>query len=119
AGFRVMGAAGYQAELGAAGRSRPALARLVTVWPTLAGFQIMSDIGDGILTADGLLVTNPKLAAVAGIEAGDRILAINGHPPAGGFFLAVAQVRRRSASGALRVEVDRAGTRIEKTVVMP
>jgi C-terminal processing protease CtpA/Prc len=63
-------------------------------------------------------VTNPKLAALAGIEAGDRILAINGHPPAGGFFLAVVKLRRDPDSGTVRVAVDRAGTRIEKTVVM-
>jgi C-terminal processing protease CtpA/Prc len=114
----VIGADRYQVELGASGGSVPDLARLVTVRPTLAGFQIMSDIGDGILTADGLLVTNPKLAAAAGIEAGDRILAINGHPPAGGFFLAVAKLRRDPDSGTVRVEMDRAGARIEKTVVM-
>jgi Beta-propeller repeat len=117
-GIRVIGADRYQVELGASGGSVPDLARLVTVRPTLAGFQIMSDIGDGILTADGLLVTNPKLAAAAGIEAGDRILAINGHPPAGGFFLAVAKLRRDPDSGTVRVEMDRAGARIEKTVVM-
>jgi Beta-propeller repeat len=117
-GIRVIEADRYQVELGASGRSVPDLARLVTVRPTLAGFQIMSDIGDGILTADGLLVTNPKLAAAAGIEAGDRILAINGHPPAGGFFLAVAKLRRDPDSGTVRVEMDRAGARIEKTVVM-
>ena len=116
--LRVVGADRYQVELGASGGSMPDLARFVTVRPTLAGFQIMSDIGDGILTADGLLVTNPKLAAVAGIEAGDRILAINGHPPAGGFFLAVVKLRRDPDSGIVRVAVDRAGTRIEKTVVM-
>jgi beta-propeller repeat-containing protein len=117
-GIRAIGADRYQVELGASGRSVPDLARLVTVRPTLAGFQIMSDIGDGILTADGLLVTNPKLATSAGIEAGDRILAINGHPPAGGFFLAVVKLRRDPDSGPVRVEVERAGTRIEKTVVM-
>ena len=117
-GIRVIGADRYQVELGASGRSVPDLARVVTVRPTLAGFQIMSDIGDGILTADGLLVTNPKLAAAAGIEAGDRILAINGHPPAGGFFLAVAKLRRDPDSGTVRVEMDRAGARLEKTVVM-
>jgi len=117
-GIRAVGADRYQVELGASGRSVSDLARLVTVRPTLAGFQIMSDLGDGILTADGLLVTNPKLAASAGIEAGDRILAINGHPPAGGFFLAFVKLRRDPDSGTVRVEVDRAGTRIEKTVVM-
>jgi hypothetical protein len=117
-GIRAIGADRYLVEPGASGRSLPDLARLVTVWPTLAGVQIMSDIGDGILTADGLLVTDPKLAASAGIEAGDRILAINGHPPAGGFFLAVVKLRRDPDSGPVRVEVDRAGRRIEKTVVM-
>jgi C-terminal processing protease CtpA/Prc len=78
----------------------------------------MSDIGDGILTADGLIVTNPKLAASAGIQAGDRIHAINGHPPAGGFFLALVKLRRDPDSGSVRVEVERDGTRTEKTIVM-
>jgi hypothetical protein len=117
-GIRTIGDDRYQVELGASGRSLPDLARLVTVRPTLTGFQIMSDLGDGILTADGLLVTNPKLAASAGIEAGDRIMAINGHPPAGGFFLAIVKLRRDPDSGTVRVEVDRAGARMEKTVVM-
>jgi hypothetical protein len=117
-GIRAIGADRYQVELGASGRAVPDLAQIVTVWPTLSGFQIMSDIGDGILTADGLLVTNPKLSASAGIEAGDRILAINGYPPAGGFFVAIVKLRRDPDSGTVRVEVDRAGTRMEKTVVM-
>jgi beta-propeller repeat-containing protein len=116
--IRTIGADRYQVDLGAAGRSMPDLARLVTVRPTLTGFQIMSDLGDGILTADGLLVTNPKLSASAGIEAGDRILSINGYPPAGGFFVAIVKLRRDPDSGTVRVEVDRAGTRMEKTVVM-
>ena len=117
-GIRTIGADRYQVDLGASGRSVSDLARIVTIRPTLSGFQIMSDVGDGILTADGLLVTNPKLAASAGIEAGDRILAINGHPPAGGFLLSLVKLRRDPDSGSVRVEVDRAGTRMEKTVVM-
>jgi hypothetical protein len=117
-GIRTIGADRYEVDLGASGRSAPDIARIVTVRPTLSGFQIMSDIGDGILTADGLLVTNPKLSASAGIEAGDRILSINGYPPAGGFFVAIVNLRRDPDSGTVRVEVDRAGTRMEKTVVM-
>jgi hypothetical protein len=117
-GIRNIGADRYQVDLGASGRSVPDIARIVTVRPTLSGFQIMSDIGDGILTADGLLVTNPKLSASAGIEAGDRILAINGYPPAGGFFVAIVKLRRDPDSGTVRAEVDRAGTRMVKTVVM-
>jgi hypothetical protein len=117
-GIRALGADRYQVELSATGRSQPDLARFVTIRPTLAGYQIMSDIGDGILTADGLIVTNPKLAASAGIEAGDRILAINGHPPAGGFFLALVKLRRDPDSGTVRIEVERDGTRTEKTIVM-
>ena len=117
-GIRTIGPDRYQVELGAALRSQPDLARFVTIRPTLAGYQIMSDIGDGILTADGLIVTNPKLAASAGIEAGDRILAINGHPPAGGFFLALVKLRRDPDSGTVRVEVERDGGRTEKTIIM-
>jgi hypothetical protein len=116
--IRTIGADRYAVDLGASGRSVPDIARIVTVRPTLSGFQLMSDIGDGILTADGLLVTNPKLSASAGIEAGDRILAINGYPPAGGFFVTIVKLRRDPDSGTVRVEVDRAGTRMEKTVVM-
>jgi hypothetical protein len=116
--LRTIGADRYQVDLGSSGRSMPDLARLVTVRPTLTGFQIMSDLGDGILTADGLLVTNPKLSASAGIEAGDRILSINGYPPAGGFFVSMVKLRRDPDSGTVRVEVERAGTRMEKTVVM-
>jgi hypothetical protein len=96
----------------------PSIADSVEVRPTFAGFRITSEIGDGILTAEGLVVTDPKWSASIGLEPGDRVRAINGHPPAGGAFLALVKLRRDPDSSALRLDVERGGQKFERVVVI-
>ena len=98
--------------------SLPSLARAVAVRPTFSGYLIESEVANGILTAQGLSVTDPKLAASVGIEPGDTILTINGHSPAGGAFLTLVKLRRDPDSGTVRLEVDRGGRRIERMIVI-
>jgi Beta-propeller repeat len=96
----------------------PSIANSVEVWPTFEGLRITSEIGDGMLTAEGLTVTDPKWSALVGLEPGDTIRAINGHPPTGGFFLALVKVRRDPDSGRIRLDVERGGKQIERVVVI-
>ena len=96
----------------------PSIASSVEVRPAFGGLLITSEIGDGILTSEGLTVTDPKLSALVGIEPGDRVRAINGHPPAGGFFLALIKLRRDPDSGSIRLHVERGGKQIERVVVI-
>jgi S1-C subfamily serine protease len=62
-------------------------------------------------------VTSPKLAARAGIEAGDTILRVNGVPVDGfpSLFRIYQQVRRTPALATVQVELDRGGSRVTKT----
>ena len=59
----------------------------VRMWPTFhsgsLAVEVESDLANGILTSEGFTVTEPKVAAAVGITGGDRIIAINGYPPAG------------------------------------
>jgi hypothetical protein len=96
----------------------PSIADSVEVRPTFTGFRITSEIGDGILTAEGLVVTDPKWSASIGLEPGDRVRAINGHPTAGGAFLALIKLRRDPDSRALRLDVERGGQKLERVVVI-
>jgi len=96
----------------------PSIANSVEVRPTFGGLRITSEIGDGILTAEGLTVTDPKLSALVGVEPGDTIRAINGHPPTGGFFLALVKVRRDPDSGHIRLAIERGGKQIDRVVVI-
>jgi hypothetical protein len=108
----------YEVSLRAPIGLLPSLASSVAVRPTFAGLQITSEIGDGILTAEGVTVTDPKLSASVGIEPGDRVCAINGHPPTGGFFLTLIKLRRDPDGGSIRLDVDRGGRQIERIVVI-
>jgi len=82
------------------------------------GYEIESELVDGILTADGLTITNPKSATTVGIEANDRILAVNGHGPAGGVFMAFLNMRRDPDSNTVQVQLDRGGTIMQRTLVL-
>ena len=96
----------------------PGIANSVEVWPTFGGLRITSEIGDGILTAEGLTVTDPKLSALVGVEPGDTIRAINGHPPTGGAFLSLVKVRRDPDSNRVRLVIERGGKQIERVLVI-
>ena len=116
--IRRLGPDSYDVDLrGSLGRL-PALGRFVAVRPTFSGYLVESEIGAGILTADGLSVTDPKVSASVGIEPGDKILAVNGHSVVGGLFLTLVKLRRDPDSGTVRLEVDRGGTRIQRTLVI-
>jgi hypothetical protein len=92
------------------------------VRPTLAsgglGYQIESDLADGILAADGFTVTEPKAAAALDIASGDRIVAINGSPPAGGAFASVLWMQRDPDRNTIEVELLRNGVRMRRTIVV-
>ena len=108
----------YAVSLGSPAGWLPSIADSVAVHPTFGGFRITSEIGDGILTAEGLVVTDPKWSASIGLEPGDRVRAINGHPPAGGAFLALIKLRRDPDSSALRLDVERGAQKFERVVVI-
>ena len=92
------------------------------VRPTLAsgglGYQIESDLADGILAADGFTVTEPKAAAALDIASGDRIVAINGYPAAGGAFASVLWMQRDPDRNTIEVELLRNGLRMRRTIVV-
>jgi hypothetical protein len=82
------------------------------------GYQIESDLADGILTADSFTVIEPKAAAAVGIASGDRIIAINGAPPAGGAFASVLMMQRDPDRKTFEVELERDGVRMRRTIVV-
>jgi hypothetical protein len=77
------------------------------------GLEISSDLADGVLTRDGLAVTDPKALGLAGVEAGDVLRSVNGHPP-GHLHLVLVELRREPGPGTVRLELDRAGARITR-----
>jgi S1-C subfamily serine protease len=119
-GLYDVNAADVQAALEDTGRV------VAEVWPAVqpslslqAGLQyrITSAASDGVLTAQGYTVTAPKLAERFGIQAGDTIVRVNGQAVDGfaslyGIFRAVQSDPTLSA---VRVELDRGGTRLTKT----
>jgi hypothetical protein len=108
--YEVRGAAGGLADLS------------ISATPLLSlGFglrvQITSVAGDGILTEQGLTVTDPKLSAAAGIQAGDTILSVNGFP-ARQAHVALLAMRRDPDRGTVELEIDRRGGRLTQVYVM-
>jgi beta-propeller repeat-containing protein len=87
-----------------------------TVYSGQLGFQIESDLADGVLTTDGFTVTEPKVAAALGITSGDRILTINGYPPAGGAFASFLLMQRDPDRKTIEVELDRGGIRMQRSM---
>src|SRR5262249_41032229 len=92
------------------------------VRPTLSsgapGYQIESDLANGILTADGFTVTDPKAAAALDIASGDRITGINGYPPAGGAFANILLMQRDPDRNMLEVLLERDGVLMRRTIVV-
>ena len=92
------------------------------VRPTLhsgdLGYQIESDLADGVLTAAGFTVIEPKAAAAFGIDAGDRILSINGYPPAGGGMVSLLLMQRDPDRTTLDVRLERRGTQMSRSIVV-
>ena len=78
---------------------------------------ISSVAGDGVLTDEGLVVTDPKLSAEAGIQAGDTILSVNGFPVRQA-HAALLAMRRDPDRGTVEVQIDRQGMRLTQVYVM-
>ena len=74
-------------------------------------FAVTSELIEGILSADGFVVTDPRRARVLGIEAGDTIIRINGYPPTG-LVAAITTLQRDPDRAAVVLEIDRGGTRL-------
>ena len=100
----------------------PLTPRTVRVRPTFysgnLGYEIESDLADGVLTSDGFTVTEPKVTAALGINAGDRILSINGSPPAGGAFASLVLMLRDPDRNTVNIKLDRRGIRMERVIVV-
>jgi hypothetical protein len=111
----------YDVDLGRIGGwpRAPGAARVrPTFSPGGLGYQIESDLADGILTADGFTVTEPRAAAAFDIASGDRITGINGYPPAGGAFASVLLIQRDRDRNTLEIELERDGSRLRRTIVV-
>ncbi len=111
----------YDVDLGSFAGAPPVPAAVrvrPTVYSGLLGYEVESELVDGILTVDGFTVTEPKLAAAVGITGGDRIVAINGYPPAGGAFASFLLMQRDPDRNTITVQLDRRGTRMERAIVV-
>jgi membrane-associated protease RseP (regulator of RpoE activity) len=84
----------------------------------VVSYEIRSDLADGILTADGFTVTEPKAAAAVGITGGDRIVAINGFPPAGGALASFLLLQRDPDRNDVTIQLERGGVRMERALVV-
>jgi Beta-propeller repeat len=89
-----------------------------TFHPGGLGVEVESDLANGILTSDGFTVTEPKVAAAAGITGGDRIIAINGYPPAGGALASFLLLQRDPDRNTFNIQLDRSGIRMDRAIVV-
>ncbi|HEY7539611.1 MAG TPA: CFI-box-CTERM domain-containing protein [Methylomirabilota bacterium] len=89
-----------------------------TVYSGQLGVQIESGLADGVLTSEGFTVTEPKAAAELGIASGDRIVSINGYPPAGGAFVSFVLMQRDPDRKTIKIQLDRAGVRMQRSMTV-
>jgi hypothetical protein len=79
--------------------------------PAARRWRVTSNLIEGVLSADGFAVTDPRLAGRLGIQMGDTIVRIDDHPPTG--LLAVLMPLQRDPDRAtVVVEIDRSGHRL-------
>jgi hypothetical protein len=94
----------------------------VRMWPTFhsgsLAVEVESDLANGILTSEGFTVTEPKVAAAVGITGGDRIIAINGYPPAGGALASFLLLQRDPDRNTFNIQLNRGGVRMERAIVV-
>jgi len=119
-GLYEVNAGDVEAVMENTGRVLADLAPLVLPTLTLKTglqYQITSAAGDGVLTGRGFTLTAPKLAARAGLQAGDTILSVNGQPVDGfaSLYRIFQGVRQDPALRTVQVEVERQGTRLTQT----
>jgi membrane-associated protease RseP (regulator of RpoE activity) len=89
-----------------------------TVYSGQLGVQIESGLADGVLTTEGFTVTEPKAAAELGITSGDRIVSINGYPPAGGAFASFVLMQRDPDRNTIKIQLDRGGVRMQRSMTI-
>jgi hypothetical protein len=82
------------------------------------GYEIESDLADGVLTAQGFTVIEAKAAAAFGVAGGDRIVAINGYPPAGGALASLVMMQRDPDRRTIEVELDRGGASLRRSIMV-
>ena len=91
--------------------------------PTLSaqsgvGFQVSSEVADGILSQSGFTVTNSKAAQIFGIEVGDTILKVNNSPvtsPLNAWWAYQEFVIKNPTQSEMRVDIRRDGSLVTKT----
>jgi Beta-propeller repeat len=77
-------------------------------------FAVTSELIEGVLSAKGFVVTDPRRTRAIGIEAGDTIARINGYPPTGLIAVIIA-LQRDPDRAAVVLEIDRGGTRLVRS----
>lgn len=80
--------------------------------------EVESDLANGILTSEGFTVTEPKVAAAVGVTGGDRIIAINGYPPAGGALASFLLLQRDPDRNTFDIQLNRGGIRMGRAIVV-
>jgi len=91
--------------------------------PTLSaqtgvGFQVSSEVADGILSQSGFTVTNSKAAQIFGIEVGDTILKVNNSPvtsPLNAWWAYQELVIKNPTQSEMRVDIRRDRSLVTKT----
>lgn len=91
--------------------------------PTLSaqtgvGFQVSSEVADGILNQSGFTVTNSKAAQIFGIEVGDTILKVNNSPvtsPLNAWWAYQEFVIKNPTQSEMRVDIRRDRSLVTKT----
>ena len=117
-GIRQPGVEHYEVDLGRHNDWPPRFRVRPTLHRGDLGYQIESDLADGVLTTAGFTVTEPKAAAAFGIASGDLILSINGYPPAGGGMVSLLLMQRDPDRTTLDVRLERSGTRMGRAIVV-
>ena len=81
-------------------------------------WHLTSAVADGVLNQGGFTVTNLKIAQYFGIEVGDTIRSINGHPvtsPLSAYWAYQETIARNPLLSELRVDLQRGPVPITKT----
>lgn len=81
-------------------------------------WHLTSAVADGVLNQGGFTVTNLKVARYLGIEVGDTIFRVNGHPvtsPLSAYWAYQETIARNPLLSELRVDLTRGGVPLTKT----